>query len=87
MSAVEEISKAITALREARDLLERAKAHRVVVRVRAALKSADGARRHAELREDRERMRDAGRRQPSTEPGRCRGSTEQPVGETRARAR
>jgi hypothetical protein len=61
VSALDNVRRAISALREARELLERAGATRAVERVRAALKSADGARRHAELREDRERVRDAAR--------------------------
>jgi hypothetical protein len=47
-TAVDDVADAIELLRLARDLLRRAKAPRAVERVRLAIKSADGALRHAQ---------------------------------------
>lgn len=41
------VSSAIVHLKLARDLLKQAKSHRTLKRVRDALRSADGAKRHA----------------------------------------
>jgi hypothetical protein len=42
------IEDAITCLRRARQLLAESEAHKAVAKVRSALKSAEGARRHTE---------------------------------------
>ena len=47
---VQRVRRALTLLREARDLLRQAGAARTVERVQAAIKSADGAVRHVERR-------------------------------------
>ena len=54
-----QIDRAIAHLRLARDELAKANAPRTLARVRAALTSADGARRHAHLAPIREKRRSA----------------------------
>jgi len=53
----ENIETAITKLKEARDLLKAADAPKTLARVRRALRSAEGARRHAWHRESRRQER------------------------------